>query len=507
MTLNPVEQRLAELAGYWQTFRNDASKRFLIWQANANALRMFQCFFEVQKHETDYTTGDLFIVFDTPFHNAIQYSRSLKESLVGQYQASHEDLIGQGITPDWQFRPEDVPDSASGFVQSLLSFHAKHGEDTGHLAVAFMPIQVDDDDAFASWLTRLLSTNLPERLRFVVVDSQETPRLDQLIASKHKLIAVDAPQIDALTVAQETFAQEGAVGPAAVFRNLLMGLMTLVEKAPVNKVKQKAADALLFARRQKWADQEVVINMLVAGALLKEKSFDGALKEYRNARKAAEQATAEGHPSGQQLIVQTLFGEAGVHLAADDLDNATACYDQAAALAQRLPDFILSIEALRMGAFCLARMKDFKPAVERGEQALAMGEQMEPDQRPNSTLSIAAVDLLRILDQERIGQMEHVKFRLNEQINNSQKKLDSRAAELEQSTGNGLIQQAEKDLVEETARTEQGATQQVSKLAQDGSERFLKTFIRSRELLSDSWPLDTLFPVEAATEAAGGAPS
>jgi tetratricopeptide (TPR) repeat protein len=381
MDFNPVEQRLLDLAGHWETFREDASKRLLVWQAEPNALRFYQCFFEVQKHETDYTVGDLFVVFGAPFENAMQYSRDLKKALAGQYEASRDDLIQQGITPDWQFSPEELPDSAAGFVHSLQSFGSKHYKRIGHLVAVLMPTDVADDDSFASWLTRALDARLPERLRFAVIDSLETPRLSRLIASKHELIHADTPKIDALTTAQETFAQEGAVGPAGVFRNLLMGLMTLVEKGSAAQVKVVAADALKFARKQKWADQEVVVTMLVAGALLKEKRFDEAVKGYQDARQAAAQAVVDGHPSGQQLVLQNWFGEAGVHLAAGEPGKAVECYDQAAVLAQQIHNLILGIEAFRMGAFCLARMDAREPAIVRGNDALLLGQQLKPEAR------------------------------------------------------------------------------------------------------------------------------
>src|SRR5262245_41279543 len=107
MPLNPVERRLVELRGYWEAFVAQPSKRLLIWQTPDSAMRMLQCFFEVQKYETEYTTGDFFIVFDAPFDNSVQYSRTLKESLAGRYEASREELEAQGITPNWAFAAED----------------------------------------------------------------------------------------------------------------------------------------------------------------------------------------------------------------------------------------------------------------------------------------------------------------------------------------------------------------------------------------------------------------
>ena len=106
--------------------------------------------------------------------------------------------------------------------------------------------------------------------------------------------------------------------PPAVFRNLLMGLVTLVERAPADQVKAKAIDAVSFARKNGWDDQEVVIAVLVSGAFLKERRFADALTFNAHARQAAEKAAAADHPAGKQLVLQTWFGEAGTHLAAGD---------------------------------------------------------------------------------------------------------------------------------------------------------------------------------------------
>ena len=502
---NPVEQRLMELAEHWETFREDTAKRLLVWQADANALRFFQCFFEVQKHETDYTVGDLFIVFDVPFENAIQYSRELKKALAGQYDASREDLIQQGITPDWQFQPEELPDSVAGFADSLDSFGSKHQERIGHLVAVFMPTEVADNDGFTSWLLRTSKTRSSERLRFVVIDSLETPRLSRLNGSGNELILFDSPKIDALTTAQETFAQESAVGPAGVFRNLLIGLITLVEKGTAEQVQVKAADALKFARKEKWADQEVVVTMLVAGAMLKEKRFGEALKGYQCARQAAERATATGHPSGRQLVLQTWFGEAGVHFAAGDFGKAAQCYDQAAVLAQQIPNLILGIEAFRMGIFCLARMNDMEPAVRRGWNALKLGQKLKPEARAMTTLPLAAIDLLRVMEPKRVEHMEHIKYQQKARIAASLKKADQRAVELEHSKDPREFRAVEEALKKETIQAEQATARQLDALAAAATEPFQQVFSKMRNLLGAAWPLDALTAIPQETPIDGGA--
>ena len=96
MPLNAVERRLLDLRHQWERFANDPTPRLLVWTVPDAAMRLVRCFLEVQKHEGEYVTGDLFIVFDTPFENSIQYSRALKELLAGQHAASADDLGRRG---------------------------------------------------------------------------------------------------------------------------------------------------------------------------------------------------------------------------------------------------------------------------------------------------------------------------------------------------------------------------------------------------------------------------
>ena len=501
MALNPVERCLVDLAGRWQVFRDDTSKRLLIWQVADNAFRLLQCFFEVQKHDTEYSTADLFIVFDAPFDNSIQYARSLKEALAGQYDASREDLIQQGVEPAWQYAPESFPDTATGFVRSVLSMLTAHRTTLNGLAIVLMPQHVADDEAFVAWLRRALDSGMPDQLRIVVPESTESPRLSALIAARHLQVAIDAPPIDGLATAQQTFAQEATVGPAGVFRNHLIGLAALAEKGSADQVNTKAQDAIAFARQQQWPDQEAVVLMLVAGAFLKEKRFGEATQSYRNARQAATQADAGGHPAAQQLILQTWFGEAGAYLAAGDDLQAADCYDEAGRVAQQISNAILAIEAFRMGAFCYARLDDRDAALERSDIALILGGRLEPDERQMTTLPIAAVDVLRVVEPKRVKRMEALKQRQEAQIGAARASAEQRIAVLEHNGDAQRLRVIEDRLAHETAQARQEAAQSLNKLVGAGNEQFRALFARARDLLGEQWPLlDPMAMPQAAQE-------
>lgn len=497
MALNPVERRLLYLCNHWSAFTGDASKRLLVWQVPDNAVRIVQCFFEVQKHQTEYTTGDLFIVFDAPFLNSVQYSRALKEALAGQYEASREELKQEGIAPDWTFDPAAVAHSPTGFIESLRSLGSRHHESIGHLVAVLAPSDVRPEahDAFADWLVRALAVGLPERLRLAVLDSTETPRLQKLVASDHRLVRVDAPDIDALQTAQETFAQEAAVGPAAVFRNLLMGLVTLADRAPADQVRARAADAVAFARTHGWADQEVVVAVLVSGALLKEQRFGEALKVNAHARETAQKAAAAGHPAGKQLVLQTWFGEAGTHLAAGDPLKAADSYKQAGILAQGVPNVVLATEALRMEAFCRARAGQTDAAIQTGQAAIAVGARLKPDARQMTTLPIAALDLLRVLDGPRISLMEDVKNRATARELAAFLALEQRAAALEPERHPAPFEQAEAEYAERLELAQREGEQEVDGIANAADPRFAAAFANGRGLLGPQWPLAALSAV------------
>jgi hypothetical protein len=178
MALNPVERRLALLCGEWTDFRSDTTKRLLVWQVPESALRLVQCFFEVQKHDLEYSSRDLFMVFESPFERSIQYSRALKQELSGQYDASREAMIAENVPTDWSFDAAAVPDSPSGFISGACSFGSKYKKTIGHLAAVLQPAKIADEESFSAWVLRALDLGFPERLRFVIIRASTISSVD-----------------------------------------------------------------------------------------------------------------------------------------------------------------------------------------------------------------------------------------------------------------------------------------------------------------------------------------
>jgi tetratricopeptide (TPR) repeat protein len=501
MALNAVERRLVELRLRWEAFAENPVPRLLVWTAPDAAMRLVRCFFAAQKSESEYTARALFVVLDAPFEHAIQYSQALKEALAGQYAASREDLAREGLGSAWNADAAAFPDSAYGFTQMLRSFGGTYHRSIGHLVAVLMPASVSSDARFTAWLGRALDADLPERLRLLVVDSLGTPRLSDLRPVDPAQVWRETLALDATAVATETFAQERTVGPAGVFRNMLMALVALVEKGSLTQVQLKGADALAYVRKQGWKDQEVVVTMLVAGAMLKDQRFDHAIGAYREARATAGLAQQDGHPAASAMVLQTWFGEAGVELAAGRTREATTAYEQAAVVAQADRNAVLAIEAHRMAAFCRANLGEREAAIDRIGSAFKIGERLRPAVRIMTTLPIAANDLLILLDKDRADAIEAIRARAKEREETLAGALDQHAAQHERTAEPTVFRDALDANNQRSCAGSQIAEGELIQLVAGASGPFQHAFRRARVLLGRDWPL---FPSKAV---AGPAPA
>jgi hypothetical protein len=507
MFLNPVERRLAYLCGEWLRFRENKEARMLIWQVPYNAFRLVECSIEAQKKGSGYGAGDLFLLFRLPYEHAFQFSRDLKEALCGQYDSSLESLAAEGLPTDWGFRPEASVHTPAVFAEALCSFGWKYHQALGHLVVVLMPPSIADNDGFTNWVQTLLSLNLPERIRLLLVDSQAHPLYLSLAGIEDPRIVASHPQIDGRTVAQETFAQEPAKGPAGVFRSLLMATVTLTEKGTADQVRAKAKDALEFARRQNWLDQEVVLWLLVAGSLLKGKRHDDSIKVYQGARQVADQVSAQKHPAGHKLPLHTWFGEAGAHFAKGDASAASRCYDEAASVAQSDQNLILGIEAFRMGAFCRARLGDTEGTLERGHLAFLLGDQLRPEARSLTTLPYAGVDMLRVLETETLSRLDEIRRDWLAECREATRHFEGQLVQ----RGDALMKSEEaameRNYLKALETTKASAVRRLDEVIAAAGLAFRQWFERGRQALGADWPLFSVVGLIAGAASEGGANS
>src|SRR5690606_21590060 len=114
---------------------------------------------------------------------------------------------------------------------------------------------------------------------------------------------------------------------------------------------------------------------------------------------------------------------------------------------------------------------------------------LKPEVRGMTTLPLTGIDLLRVLDPERVALMEQVKANLQERTRLAGKALEE---QLQGSGGTataeaeGAIEQAYLAAIDE--RKAESATR-LDHIVAAADETFRSLFARSRQLLGSDWPL------------------
>jgi hypothetical protein len=269
-----------------------------------------------------------------------------------------------------------------------------------HLAVALVPESVSDSAAWQNWLHSLVRSEPPSNVRFMVVDSGETPLLDELATSEPKLVQTVAPELDMMGAVRELVREAGGFGPGVAFRRHFISLTESAAKGDLLKAKHLADTAASIAAEQAWADQQVVIHMTMGAAYLAAGKTAEALATYRKAGQAAADAASHGHVAGPKLVVQARLCEGGALLADSRHSEAAKVYEAAAVDAAAQKDHMVTLESWRMAAFCHEMAKETDAAWQCGWKAIEAGSLLEAQHRPNSTLPYVGQRLL-VLAQDR----------------------------------------------------------------------------------------------------------
>jgi tetratricopeptide (TPR) repeat protein len=494
MAKNPVEKRVDTLRNLWLEHTEDPQVRVLVWRIPDNADRMLQAFFEMQQHPGDWTTPDLFLRFDAPFDTGFGYSRALRQALADSYIDSKDSLREQGVAADWPFTRLPHHDSASGTMAVLASFAQHHQAQLAHLRyvnAVLAPNGVAGQDAWEAWLDAALHSpglaSDASLVRLTLVDTMSDRRW-QALAQRHgaRVRVVEAP-IDMFDIARETVAQAGGSGPTVAYRQLLTDVITLVEKGSAAQTAARAEKAMQIAQREQWPDQQVVLQMAVAGAYVKEKNYADAIKRYRDARVCATQAEQDKHPMAADLIMQTWFGEAGVWLVAKQPEKAAQAYRSAAEQAQRVPNPMFEIEGFRMAGYCYAQARQEKLARDHGALALRAAKAIDPAERPLTTMALALQDLLRLQDPGRTEKLERCAADYQAAVAAAHLQAEQQAGKLGAQPSSADLEKIESAMHARFETGFQRQRQEREHLIAGGDEFFRKVVALARELLNQLW--------------------
>jgi hypothetical protein len=393
---NPVEQRLEKLAHEWNRLAREESVGLVRWLVPSDGIKLLEVFFELQRQGWEQASPDLFLNFDLPFRTAERYGFDLGRMLVRLYDANRESLTKEGVLCNWQPPPNRFQTGTELFLAYLDSFRRHHVVYFDYLVPVLMPSALSDFPAYGAWLEEVLILGVPKKVRLCIVDTIDAPRFAALGVKFPGAVRDLETEINMDAVVREIVAQAGGKGPGAAFRRLFIDLTGLVATFDPDKLKKKATAALVIARKENWFDQQVVVYMVGAAAYFKAKRTQDAIACYRAARTAAESACKQDHPAGRKLVTQALFGEAAVLFADERFAEAAEVYDKAAEWARSIPDPVLTIDGLRMSAYCAERLGTTAEAWARGWRVLDEGQNVKPEQRKFTTLLFAAEGLMRL---------------------------------------------------------------------------------------------------------------
>ena len=142
-----------------------------------------------------------------------------------------------------------------------------------------------------------------------------------------------------------------------------------------------------------------------------------------------------------------------------------------------------------MSAFCRARTKDRQDAFASLQQAFQIGHTLDPGQREMSTLPLAAMDLLRLIDPRRVLKIEKIKTKLEHQTGLLHQAVERQAADLETDGHAAQFREAGENLAGAIAQAEQETEKKLHVLVAKGDQSFRHLFAQARNMLGEKWPL------------------
>ena len=124
-----------------------------------------------------------------------------------------------------------------------------------------------------------------------------------------------------------------------------------------------------------------------------------------------------------------------------------------------------------------------------------------------TSLPLAAIDLLRVVDPERTAQVEQLKKVFDERLAAIEAEAETRAADAGAAISQQQSAAIEQQLCADGAAATAAAEAELASLVAGGADDYRRSFAQARELLGSDWPLVGSAAIPVAPVAAEGAAS
>lgn len=404
---NSVERRMLKINDDWRYFTEKTEAKWLYWQLPEADFSLLETFFQVQ---SEYANGVQFYRFE--FLSEKQYYTTIIDELYQFYDSRRQGSIAQGINADWQLPvwDEDNESLVEYFFKVLKELSLHHPDLFPFFTFIFVPYQYTSQNLFSQWGINLLAAVLQdkwiaEHVRFVSYGEQGQG-FNRILEHYPNECCYLERNYHSSNIPKELIAESSDRSAGADLRRNFVELIPIVKSKDPKKLENLVNKSIDICRSQNWFDQMVVTYLIAGAAYLNWKENNHSLISYQNAVIAAKQSLENKHPAGEKLVANALFGEASVYLINKDYQQAVKCYEAISEYTVQAKDYILTVEAWRMVAFCWKKEHENRKAIQAGLNALDIGFQLDNDLRVNSSLPIAIKALLKIVPDEQEDEVE-----------------------------------------------------------------------------------------------------
>lgn len=393
---NPVVQQLHRLGQQWMGFVEQSDAVLGVWQVDSQETSMIDALPFLEDTEQGIVPS-IFLTFESTFADPEKYAYALIEEFLGRISQSESraSLEQGGVNID-ALQLGDIKDTRA-WLKLLADFADLVPQLPGHFVAYLKPEDIENRAAWLKWMQRLLSLEIPQKIRLMTKEEADWRWFDELAEEAPGRLQRLVPDLDMDQAMRDILAdaaRQRPDDPAVQFRQYILETGQAAGEQQMAKAESAAARALALASKQGWRQLEIAVHFTLANGYIGIQDFEQALSQYGQAQAIAQSYMDEAPDIAAQLSVQAVMGSAGCHLAQRDLPTAAEQYAAAATAADEADKPHLGLEAWRMAGFCCQQERDYQQAWTYNRLAWTDGEKLAPETRPTTTLPYVAQALL-----------------------------------------------------------------------------------------------------------------
>ncbi len=397
---NPITDRIKVITKHWTTFAKDPDARICRWKVESDEVRMIEAFIK-RESANEAETDDYFLSFRPPFDHyddyAILLNAVIQEEIEVLQKQFNEEVFKTPASNSTGFKIKNAP---SYFLNQLSDLRTGFLDFPGHLVAVLLPGEIADTKGYLKWLEQVIKNEIPDNVRFLVIDLDTAPFYQALAEKYPRLIHTIEPNLDMDGAMKELASAGDPRDPGVKFRKLLVEMSQHAAKGRIKEMERTGEAAIAVATQQGWQELQTNTYFLMASGYLRTGDKEKSIATYDKAALIAATGWQDGDDLCAKLLVQILLCKGSVFFGEKDYEMAREIYTNAIAPADDVKFHMGHLEARRMIATCYDFENEKKEAWKTYMEALDIGEHIDAEFRSSSTLPYVGAALVRIADDD-----------------------------------------------------------------------------------------------------------